>query len=48
MRWVTFYYDLLRDRVFDLKVHDNKEIALEYFNTLVQRLLSNKHIIQSR
>ena len=33
MRWVTFYYDLLRERVFDLKVHDDKESALKYFNT---------------
>ena len=32
MRWVTFYYDLLRKNVFDLKVHENKEIALECFN----------------
>jgi len=33
MRWITFYYDSLRNRVFDLKVHDNKESALKYFNT---------------
>jgi hypothetical protein len=32
MRWITFYYDLLRDRVFDLKIHNNKEDALKYFN----------------
>lgn len=32
MRWTTFYYDVLRDRVFDLKVHNNKEDALSYFN----------------
>ena len=32
MRWTTFYYDLLSDRVFDLKVHNNKEDALDYFN----------------
>jgi AraC-like DNA-binding protein len=32
MRWATFYYDLLRDTVFDLKVHSDKESALSYFN----------------
>lgn len=32
MRWVTFYYDVLRDKVFDLKVHSDKESALKYFN----------------
>ena len=32
MRWVTFYYDLLRNQVSDLKVHTNKENALECFN----------------
>lgn len=32
MRWATFYYDLLRDNVSDLKVHSNKESALKFFN----------------
>lgn len=32
MRWVTFYYDLLGNHVSALKVHDNKEDALVYFN----------------
>lgn len=32
MRWVTFYYDLLRNSVSDLKVHNDKESALIYFN----------------
>lgn len=32
MRYATFYYDLLRDRVSDLKVHEDKETALKYFN----------------
>lgn len=32
MRWVTFYYDLLNNRVYALKAHDNKEVALDYFN----------------
>ena len=31
MRWVTFYYDLLREQVSDLKVHKNKEVALKHF-----------------
>lgn len=32
MRWVTFYYKLLENKVFDLKVHSDKESALKYFN----------------
>lgn len=32
MRWATFYYDLLRNKVFDLKVHSDKESALIFFN----------------
>ena len=32
MRWATFYYDLLNDRVFDLSVHASKEDALKHFN----------------
>lgn len=32
MRWATFYYDLLRDHVSDLKVHEDKETALKCFN----------------
>ena len=31
MRYVTFYYDLLRDHVSDLKVHEDKEKALRLF-----------------
>lgn len=33
MRWVTFYYNLVSDKVSDLTVHENKETALKYFNT---------------
>ena len=33
MRWVTFHYDILRHNVSALKVHDNKEDALKYFNS---------------
>lgn len=25
MRWVTFYHDLLNNKVYALKIHDNKE-----------------------
>ena len=32
MRWVTFYYELLGNKVFDLKVHSDKESALKCFN----------------
>lgn len=32
MRYVTFYYDLLRDCVLGLKVHEDKEKALKHFN----------------
>ena len=31
-RWVTFYYDMLHEHVSDLKIHDNREVALKYFN----------------
>lgn len=31
-RWVTYYHDFLNDVVFELKVHDSKEKALDYFN----------------
>ena len=33
MRYVTFYYDLLRENVSDLKVHEDKEKALKHFNS---------------
>ena len=33
MRYVTFYYDLLRKNVSDLKIHEDKEKALVYFNS---------------
>lgn len=31
-RWITFYYDVLREHVFDLKAHPDRETALKYFN----------------
>lgn len=31
-RWATFYYDLLNNKVIDLKVHNNKTEALIRFN----------------
>lgn len=33
MRWTTFYYDLSKNKVFDFKVHSDKESALKCFNT---------------
>lgn len=33
MRWVTFHYDLIREQVSALKIQENKEVALKYFNT---------------
>lgn len=33
MRYVTFYYDLLRKQVSDLKIHKDKETALKHFNS---------------
>lgn len=33
MRYITFYYDLLRENVSDLKVHEDKEKALKHFNS---------------
>ncbi len=32
MKYVTFYHDVWEDRVSDLKVHNNKDDALKYFN----------------
>ncbi|MBP3886938.1 MAG: hypothetical protein J6F30_04690 [Cellulosilyticum sp.] len=32
MRWVTFHYNALTNKVSVLKVHENKESALKYFN----------------
>ena len=31
-RWVTFYYDMIREHVSDLKIHKDRETALKYFN----------------
>lgn len=33
MRWVTFHYDGLTNKVSALKVHEDKETALKYFNS---------------
>ena len=33
MRYVTFYWSILGNNVSDLKVHENKETALRYFNS---------------
>ena len=32
MRWVTFHYNALTNNVSALKVHEDKETALKYFN----------------
>ncbi len=32
MRWVTFHYNALTNEISALKVHENKELALKYFN----------------
>ena len=37
MRYVTFYYDLLREHVTDLKVHPDKEAAIKHFNMNYKR-----------
>lgn len=31
-RWVTFYYDVIRNKVSDLKGHKTKDEALIWFN----------------
>ena len=36
MRWVTFHYNALTDKVSALKVHENKETALKYFNSTMK------------
>ena len=33
MRYATFYWNIFDDRIYDLKIHDNKETALKYFNS---------------
>jgi hypothetical protein len=33
MRYVTFFYDAIRNHVSDLRVHDDKEKALKHFNS---------------
>jgi len=39
-RWVTFYYDQIRERISDFKIHPNKETALKYFNQHCKRHFS--------
>lgn len=31
-RWATFYYDVIRNSVHDLRVHESEDTALKYFN----------------
>ena len=38
MRYATFYYDLMRENISDLKIHENREEALTYFNSQCHRL----------
>lgn len=38
MRYVTFYYDLLREHVLGLKIHEDKEKALKHFNSESHKL----------
>jgi len=33
MKYVTFYYNMIFNSIHDLKVHDNEETALKYFNS---------------
>lgn len=40
MRYVTFYYDLIRNTISDLKVHENKEKALKCFNSESHKLFA--------
>jgi len=37
MRYVTFHYDLIRDHVSDLKVHEDKGKALKHFNSEIYK-----------
>lgn len=32
MRWVTFHYNAVTEKITALKVHENKETALKWFN----------------
>ena len=38
MRYATFYYNLIEENISDLKIHENKEKALAYFNSQCHRL----------
>lgn len=37
MRWVTFYYNALTNNVSAIKVHEDKEMALKYFNSNMKK-----------
>ena len=36
MRWVTFHYNFVTNNVSALKVHEDKETALKYFNSTMR------------
>lgn len=38
MRYATFHYDLIKKKISDLKIHENREEALAYFNSQCHRL----------
>lgn len=40
MRYVTFYFDALRQHASDLEIHANKETALKFFNKNCKKYFS--------
>lgn len=40
-KWVTFYYDVIRNEISNLETHENKKEAEEYFNNNCYNYFSN-------
>jgi hypothetical protein len=40
MRYVTFYFDVLRQHASDLEIHADKETALKFFNKNCKKYFS--------
>lgn len=40
MRYVTFYYDRLNRKAYDLEIHADKETALKFFNKNCKKYFS--------
>jgi len=40
MRYVTFYFDSLKQKAYDLEIHADKETALRFFNKNCKKYFS--------